>query len=85
MIKGIKNTLHSIEECIYEYCQWVMGIVVITYFARSVTEGFIKGGRWDLYQNIAMADSVSLSNADVASSNTSISGLLYKALAIANL
>ena len=56
MIKGIKNTLHSIEECIYEYCQWVMGIVVITYFARSVTEGFIKGGRWDLYQNIAMAD-----------------------------
>ena len=35
----------------------VMVLLTMTmYFLRSLMSGLIKGGRWDLYQNIAMAD-----------------------------
>ncbi|MCM1267660.1 MAG: hypothetical protein NC302_07115 [Bacteroidales bacterium] len=31
-------------------------MTLIAYYATNVTAGFIKGGRWDLYQHIATAD-----------------------------
>ena len=35
----------------------IMALLTMTmYFLRSLMSGLIKGGRWDLYQNIAMAD-----------------------------
>lgn len=31
-------------------------LIIVAYFVLSLTSGLIKGGRWDLYQNIAIAD-----------------------------
>ena len=39
-----------------KYYKWLLWGSLTAYFTRSCIEGLLKGGRWDLYQNVAMAD-----------------------------
>lgn len=50
--KGIKNVADFIEDHHNLFCV----MIVLAYFARSVSAGLLVGGRWDLCQHIAMAD-----------------------------
>jgi len=47
--KRFGNNMDSYYKCIFFF-------VVAVYFLAGFGEGLLKGGRWDLYQNIAMAD-----------------------------
>ena len=47
-----KKTIKKVDK----YFNIIMIIVLMAYFMLNFTNGLIKGGRWDLYQNIAMAD-----------------------------
>lgn len=52
----IKKILSKMTDFMNRHYKLMLFLVLVAYFARSLGGGFIKGGRWDLYQNIAMAD-----------------------------
>ncbi len=48
--------MNRIENFIEKNYKVVFAVTLLTYFFINYSNGLIKGGRWDLYQNIATAD-----------------------------
>ena len=56
MIKKAEKLVGDIADFLESHYRWMVVLTMAAYFIRSLMSGLIKGGRWDLYQNIAMAD-----------------------------
>lgn len=56
MIKKFEKLVGIIAYFFESHYKLMTALAMITYFFRNLIPGLIKGGRWDLYQNIAMAD-----------------------------
>lgn len=56
MIKRTKKLVSTITYFLESHNKLMVALTMVTFFFRSLMSGLIKGGRWDLYQNIAMAD-----------------------------
>lgn len=56
MVEKLYELWNKISESLNRHYKLSVLMVLIAYYVLNVTAGFIKGGRWDLYQNIAIAD-----------------------------
>lgn len=56
MIKKAKKAAVDMAVFLEKHYKMMVALMMSVYFAKSLVDGLIKGGRWDLYQNIAMAD-----------------------------
>lgn len=56
MVKKLEKIVADVSEFLYTHHTLMLCLTLCVYFIRSLIGGLLKGGRWDLYQNIAMAD-----------------------------
>lgn len=55
-MKRVEKLIADVANFLEVRYKMMVLLTMTMYFLRSLMSGLIKGGRWDLYQNIAMAD-----------------------------